>query len=286
MRFAYHDDKTKWGRTVAQVAESRGHTIDQRDPDVAFVRLLTFEPERTFGFSAISRFRERQIPVFPGGWEWYDNKLEQYPLLKEWLPETTIFWCNPAESAVNEMEFPIVSKAHTGAQSRNVRLLRSIEEAQIEAHRAFSCGIPLKPNGWQKNYLYWQKFIPGNEGDIRVCVAGAYSFGLLRGNRDDLPFASGSGRLQPILDMQEHRIRRAFELAHVISNSLGVRWQAYDFVFDPEDRIYCLEASSAWNEKAYNECPLFHRETLQRTWLTASTWPQIAVDEMERLSRC
>lgn len=284
MRLAYFDDRANWGKQVADAAIARGHAIDQDQPDVAFVRLLTFEPERTRGFDALAKYQIRGIPTMPGAdAAWYDDKLAQVSILKPWLPQTFIRMVQPSFEWISRLEFPLVSKAHTGAQSRNVRLLNSPQEAWLEALLAFGSGIPLQPSGFQRGYILWQKFIPGNSGDIRVCVTGDYMFGLRRGNRDDVPFASGSGRLSIIEDLGDERTRRAFVLADEITEKLGIRWQAYDFVFDADGRAYCLEASSAWTEKAYNDCPLFHRKDLSKTWLKGVSWASIMVDELERI---
>lgn len=286
MRIALHRDCMGWAGLIAAAARERGHEISEsiEGADAAFARLVTFHPWRTRGLDFLKEAIRLGVPTLPEPQNvgWYDDKVAQLPLLTRWLPQTIVVrQGDPLPDAPGG--YPFISKASTGAASRNVRLVRNEAHAKREYHAALhGAGIPTKPEGMQRGYLYWQRFLPGNAGDIRVVVIGDEAFGIWRGNRDDAPFASGSGRIAVIVEIADARVAAAFRMADEISTALGTRWQAYDFVFDG-DRCYCLEATCSWNHEGYVGCPMFDRKTLNATGKTQDDWPARAVIEMERL---
>lgn len=282
-RIAIFRDCKGWYDKIAAAACARGHQIVDDEPDVAFARTVTFEPWRYRSIAFLQKWSAQGVPTLPepGNILWYDNKLAQVEYLRSWLPVTVVVRAaDPMPAPPGG--YPFISKSSTGAASRNVRLVRDEIEARAEYESAFGSGIPLKPRGVQKGYLYWQRLVPGNDGDIRVIVIGDEAFGVRRGNRDDVPFASGSGRVTIIDRIDNERTAQAFRLADEISRHLGTRWQAYDFVFDGE-QIFCLEAACSWTDGAYEGCPTFDRATLEPTGTTQDDWPTRAVIEMERL---
>lgn len=284
MRVSIFRDSMGWYEKVSVAAMRRGHEIADHQPDVAFARLVTFEPWRHRGLGFLRTARDKGIPTLPepANLGWYDDKLAQAELLKRWLPETVIVRAGDPMPAPPG-GYPFISKASTGAASRNVRLVQTEAQARAEYESAIlGGGIRILPEGLQQGYLYWQRFIPHNLGDIRVIVMGDESFGLYRGNRDDAPFASGSGRTQIIREIEDECTAAAFRMAHEISLALGTRWQGYDFVFEG-DTCYCLEATCSWTDSGYIGCPTFDRVTLEPTGATQDNWPERAVIEMERL---
>lgn len=48
----------------------------------------------------------------------------------------------------------------------------------------------------QKDYVYFQKFLPNNTYDIRITVIGERCFGFIRYNRENDFRASGSGKIE------------------------------------------------------------------------------------------
>lgn len=281
MRLSVFRDSMGWHDKIVSAALARGHEVVDTAPEVAFARVVTFEPWRGRGLSFLRNAVALGVPTLPEpvNLGWYDDKVAQAPLLGAWLPETVIV--RPGDP-MPEMDYPFISKASTGAASRNVRLIRSEAEARTEYEAAFGAGIPILPNGIQKGYLYWQRFIPGNDGDIRVIVMGDEMFGIRRGNRDDGPFASGSGRVEIIHEIDDTNTLQAFRMANEISRHLGTRWQGYDFVFEG-DKCFCLEATCSWTDSGYIGCPTFDRATLEPTGTTQDNWPERAMIEMERL---
>lgn len=294
MRFWVADDIRGCGRQVADAAIKRGHEqsklLKSLDYNVAYVRTINYGPSKLMTLNALEALENVGIPFIPGrGSSYlYDNKLNQIPALKEWLPETWVFkdMGEAYSFAANDAKLPIISKSSFGSASSCVRLLSDANELRREAHEALA---PLNkgirtPKGYQKGYVIWQRFIPRNPGDVRICVTGDRTYGLYRKNRRELPFASGSGILSPIVETAGLDESLAFQTASEISNKLEFPWACYDFVFE-ESKCYCLEISFSWTERAYNDCPVFHRGSLEPTGEYAHRWPEFAVDLMESLAQ-
>lgn len=282
---------------VAAAAHARGHVIDHENPEVGYVRTCTFPPYRDAGLSLIGRLHERGIPTLPRYEDslLYDDKRAQVDVLEDWLPHTGVITnADFARGAAQTMALPFVSKSARGAGSKNVRLIRTREEAEAEIRAAFGPGIKAHRE-LQQGYLIWQEFIEGNDHDVRVVINGDHAYGLIRYNRSaEQPFASGSGKVAVIDSFEwrhlssredqrdKHNTRRAFEMAREISAALSTRWACFDFVFRGE-RCFVLEISFSWVEAAYLDCPCFDLATLEPNGHTAREWATFAVEEMERL---
>lgn len=265
---------------VAQEIMRRGHSFRRKGCRSAYVRLVNYGPGKTATMDALVDLQSEGVPTVPEriAIRLYDDKVAQADLLSCWSPPTEVI-LNRGEALDRMFDPPFISKSAHGSASKNVRLICTKEEAKAEIKAAFGEGIQ-STRGTQRGYLIWQRFVPGNKGDVRVCVTGDYLFGLTRDNRPDMPFASGSGSNQPITKL-DSRTRAAFEMAREIAAEIGSRWCCFDFVFD-EDLPLCLEVSFAWSEAAYRDCVMFSRE-LEETKVRGRDWPSVAVDELERL---
>ena len=281
MRLAIMDDARGCGRAVAGAAVRRGHVIDNASPDAGYVRTHTYEPWRRRGLEMIERLSRLHVPSIPSYRDslLYDDKRLQAKVLAPWMPKTHVI---TDEAFRPDMAYPFVSKSARGSASKNVRLVATPAQAEFERAAAFGSSGLRAVNEVQHGYLIWQEFIPGNDHDVRVCVCGDNLFGLIRGNRDEVPFASGSGRLTVIQGMRDPSVRAAFLCAIGIASKIGTRWACFDFVF--RDGIpYVLEISFSWTEAAYNLCPCFGLD-FQPNGRTAAEWPEFAVTELERLT--
>lgn len=135
---------------------------------------------------------------------------------------------------------------------------------------------PLHERGrywWQpeKNYVYFQEFLPDNPGDTRITVIGKRAFGLRRANRLDDFRASGS----KILDFDPDRIDpECIRLAHRISGALGAQSMAYDFLVDPCGRPAVTEMSYIYVDWAVERCEGYWDPDL--VWVPGHMWPQAA----------
>ena len=212
-------------------------------------------------------------------------------------------------------EYPKIFKLRGGAGSSNVFLVNDINKAKKFINKAFTTGFPavsrwnaLSERWWrfrrdktfvsffnisrgvfrvlvrnpilkrlpvQKNYAYFQDFIPDNDSDIRVIVIGDRAFGIKRMVRDGDFRASGSGKLQYEPEQISPKcIRMAFDLAkEVRSQSL-----ALDFVFSDGDPLI-VEISYAFPSDFCLPCPGYWKSDM--TWVEGSFHPQdFMVDDL------
>jgi len=261
-----HNDKAGWG--VDFISAARELKIDavtfddHRDVPVGskvFIRMSQQPHEWDLCNRIVGDLRAKDCQTLPSGYEidTYDDKLAQFDVLSNYMPKTGHFV--DKEDAFNfaaTLRFPIISKAKGGASSANIRLLNNMAELECEIKQIFDQdGFPISYGRKQKGYILLQEFIAGNDCDYRIIINGRFAYGLIRGVRDDKPFASGSGRNQPITDWSG---RSGLALAfcdHIHRDVLNADWLAYDVVFDSDDKPYLLETSCAWKKEGYYDCP-------------------------------
>lgn len=209
------------------------------------------------------------------------------------LVPTHIFYDRASALAWAETtSFPKVWKLRGGAGSQNVRLVRTLEQARAHINRAFGRGwghdrfAALKERVWhfrrdrswtsflaiargagraivphekhrhggvERNYAYFQDFVPDNDFDIRVVTIGDRAFAIKRHTRDGDFRASGSGRIS--YDMSEIPID-CIALSFSISDRLAAQSMAYDYVFR-NGEILLVEISYAFSVAGYRDCPGF-----------------------------
>lgn len=191
---------------------------------------------------------------------------------------------------VSKTDFPKVWKLRGGAGSQNVRLVRNREAARRIVKRSFGFGWPnsrfhaLRDRLWQfrrskslvtfigigrgiaraiiphennargarqRDYVYFQDFVPENSYDIRVVVIGSRAFAIKRMVRAGDFRASGSGSLvYEAAQIPDACLRIAFDVtARLHSQSC-----AFDFVRDDSGWLI-VEISYAFSADAYRQCP-------------------------------
>lgn len=296
--YAY-DDRKGWGREFKAAADRTKHgrvklfVRDKRVPDGgrAFVRLDQQGTQREVSRGIVEALYRRHVVTLPTHPEmlWYDDKVAQFDALRAWMPDTHVLKGAraDAEALLDDIDsyrlggYPFVSKAAEGASSANVRLIRSRAEAERELDKAFGPGIELSYGRFQRGYVYWQRLVPDNPCDYRVCVVGPYLYGLVRRNRPDSFTASGSGD-HYALTLADERERRAAELCIEIAQSIGTRWMAFDVVYDETGRPLVLEMSSAWTMKSYRHCPMFDFD-MKKADLTGASSFRVALDVLREL---
>lgn len=268
MLYAFDDPKF-WGKQFKMAAARLGRDCTLfRDPrevpprSRAFVRLDQEADQRQQSKGMVSALHARSVTTLPTAAEalWYDDKVLQYPMLRDWLPPTAIVRkAEDAPTILRGVDFPFISKAADSSASKAVRLVNNPHEAQIEIIRAFGDGIPSAYGRIQQGYLYWQKFMPNNSCDYRIVVMHNKVMGLIRFNRKDpaRPFASGSGDHAPIMDFTDDLSYKAARICLIASYILKTNWMAYDVVFGPAGEPFILEMSSSWTPYSYTHCPLF-----------------------------
>lgn len=290
---AYRDPKG-WGQKFAAAAKAQGlfcslFTKARMVPTgIAFVRLDQAGREREISKRVVADLNRIGVRTLPTAREaiWYDDKGAQLAPLGKWMPHTAMIRDRQAAEAyaTEQAVFPLVSKAIDGSASKTVRVLHTVEQALEEVRRAWSPGgIPSVYQRRQAGYVYWQELVPGNARDYRVCVVGAYVYGLVRENKPGTITASGSGIFRP-LELGDPLELAAAQLAVEIADELNTQWMAFDVIFDPTTgRPLVLEMSSAWTMDAYAAAPCFTRDGLERTALTGANSFEIAVGILEAM---
>ena len=132
-----------------------------------------------------------------------------------------------------------------------VRGSRSIVEVSKSFARLFLPPKISRSMAREKGYLYLQKFIPNNDGDIRVIVIGNRAIGIKRLNRAGDFRASGSGL---IIYEQNVIPLKALQIAFKVSEEQGYPCMAYDFVLHNNEPLI-VEMSYGFSPRAYDPCP-------------------------------
>ena len=224
------------------------------------------------------------------------------------IPSYVFYDRHAALAWTDQTTFPKVFKLRGGAGSENVRLVRSSGEAKRLVRKSFGKGFKaknrfafLKERLWhfardrslvaflniskgiarlfiptkeekqlpvEKNYAYFQEFIPGNNYDIRVIVIGGRAFGIKRMVRGGDFRASGSGNIKYSPDeIPERCVSMSFDFSRL----LEAQSVAFDFVFNGDDPLV-VEISYTFNRNVYLDCPGYWREDL--SWVQGSFAPE------------
>jgi len=133
--------------------------------------------------------------------------------------------------------------------------------------------IPILGFQWyyliQKNYVYFQEFLPDNKFDIRITVIGNRAFGFIRYNRSNDFRASGSGKI----DYNLNKIPLdAIKIAHRISMQNSFQSMAYDFLYDKSGKLVISEISYCFQNLAVYNCPGYWNRELK--WCEGHFWPE------------
>ena len=249
------------------------------------------------------------IPIFPNlntCWH-YDEKVAQHYLLNSIdaprVPSWVFYDYNQAIDFIENANYPLVFKLSLGAGSANVLKIENKDEAKVMVDRMFNQGIfpytlneyknnkgkkekfkemieyikndkyPAIPT-WhhmlQKDYVYFQKFLPNNNYDIRITIIGDRAFSFIRYNRDDDFRASGSGKI----DYDTTKIpMEAVKIAFEVSKTCKFQSMAYDFMYD-EDKVVINEMSYCYSAEAVGKCSGYWDNNLK--WHEKQMMPQEA----------
>lgn len=269
--------------------------------DVLFARELLF---------ALQHSGKQVFPDFNVGWHFDDKVAQKYLLeaINAPLASTFVFYRKEeAKGWAKKTSFPKVFKLRSGAGSTNVRLVKSLAEANEIIDKIFGKGFPsydrlgdLKENirryrnhltnfyevlksirrvavstlysktvGRHKGYVLFQDFIQGNDSDIRVITIGRKAFAIKRMVRPNDFRASGSGSiLYDKNQIPESYIRTAFET----SAKLNADVVAYDFV-SLNGQPLIVEINYGYAHEAYFKC--------QGYWDTNLNWHKCSFNSAE-----
>lgn len=249
------------------------------------------------------------FPNLVAGWHYDDKIKQYHLLHSIGFPitESWVFYDkNAALEWVEHASYPVVFKLRGGAGSQNVILVKNKNQANRLVKRMFGRGIyperfanlnslRLKhfsvyrelhhiggnlyrwskgldvSTNWQlqKNYVYFQKFLPNNMWDTRITVIGERAFAFRRMARQDDFRASGSGRID--YDMSKIDLR-CVEIAFVISKKMGFQSMAYDFLLNENNKPEFCEVSYTYVSSAIHKCPGYWDSALN--WHKGQCWPE------------
>jgi hypothetical protein len=158
---------------------------------------------------------------------------------------------------------------------RNAGTLReAARRARRRVRGAMEGMLRPDPRAWwivEKDYVYFQEFVPGNDGDTRITVIGHRAYGIYRRNRPGDFRASGS----KLLDYDRSRISLAcVKLAHELSAALGAQSMAYDFLLNENGEPLLGEMSYIYLDWPIEKCDGYWDPNLN--WIPGRAWPQAA----------
>ena len=238
----------------------------------------------------------------------FDDKIGQkymleahgLPLVPSWVfynRERALEW-------IGRAEFPLVFKLKGGAGSQNVQLIRSRAQAKRLVEKMFSGGVLAvdlfrtardRFDAWRHHrgglrivlstfkawlsslfrhrdreygYVYFQKFVPDNQFDIRCIVIGDKAFEIKRICREGDFRASGSGKIvYSRRELNEECVKISFAAAE----KLGTQSLALDFVFD-NGKPFIVEVSYGFAMHGYDKCEGYWDRNM--TWHHGAFIPQ------------
>lgn len=167
----------------------------------------------------------------------YVFKINEFPVIKTFSSHSE----SEAMKFIENCEYPIISKDKICASGFGVYMLKNKEQATEMCKTIFSTGLKTNEDYiLQKDYVYFQEFVPNYGFDLRIVMIGNYFFGYYRYPKDNDFKASGSGIVEKKAIPEDVMI-----LAKKVrdklpkSNSLAV-----DFIKDKrDDKYYIVETS-------------------------------------------
>ena len=110
--------------------------------------------------------------------EAYISKIYDLPFAKTYISHSR----EDALALLEHVQYPLVSKVNQSSGSMGVELVSTPRKARRVVRQAFSRNGRGVHVPWyrQKNYVYFQEFIPNDGYDLRVILVGNWAFGYYR----------------------------------------------------------------------------------------------------------
>jgi glutathione synthase/RimK-type ligase-like ATP-grasp enzyme len=204
-------------------------------PDIEEQKRKTFALEKFCGKNCFPSFETLM---------WSDDKIYQYEWLKMFdFPVIETFISHSASEALAKIklfDYPLVTKVPIGAGSLGVELVKNSREAKTIIRQAFSpVGRSIYwPYFRQKDYVYFQKFIPNASYDLRVIAVGNKVFGYYRDVPQGEFRASGMGMIRKGTLPED-----AIHLAMQVIKRLDLEIAAVDMLRDSDGNLHIIEMS-------------------------------------------
>lgn len=261
------DTQSRWGRMLFLEAKSRSWNAQLiksddvvNEPGYAFFRIDQFPP-------LIDKAKNvaRSIIAKPGiipiqsleEIEDYEDKVRQAQRFGPYMPQF-VYETQPfnVQNAISTLGLPVISKAKDGSSCANVRVLNTVQEAMADANAVFGNGIQFRKHK-QKGYLFWQRFLTGNDYIYRVVAVGRYRWLFREWNRPGQKVASGSGLYDPIsVKVMNDEIRDVLHTTDEFFKAAKTNWMGIDVARDPvTGKWMVLETTLAWGMYAPGSSP-------------------------------
>jgi hypothetical protein len=223
------------------------HEVDV--PGYVFYRIPQIWADLEHHKKGAEKLRKMNCTLIPdfGMIEEYEDKVMQHLKYPDWVPQHRIHRApSLAINHAKEGPFPIVSKSKSGSSSHSVRLLKNAAQAAQEVHTVFGVGLPTASGERQKGYLLWEEFLHGNDYVYRVNRIGSQHFIFKVLNRDKMPLASGSGKVE-MVDPTAMEPASALAFAKDFFDAINTKWCAIDIMRDhTRFKWRVIETSLAW----------------------------------------
>lgn len=285
MKFWALDPYHRWGKAAVDTARRRGYdaTLIRRGAEatengLGFIR-LSMEPdelERNRQDYAVMARRLTMIQD-PTQIRLYERKSAQFSEWGEWMPDT--WWFENWDAAMGFLamaDYPLVSKADTGASSVNVRILETRKAAEAHLEQVFGAGVKIDRGRRQRGYVLLQRFIP-HSITYRVNALGDARAVFFRYCYPDRPVAQ-TGNVEPAFEMTDE-LESLIDFSDRFFAHAGTKWCAIDVLKDG-DQWRLLETSEGWpwpSPGRCNEGTIFRSRN--RKWIEMF---DVMFDEYER----
>ncbi|MHA1341614.1 MAG: ATP-grasp domain-containing protein [Promethearchaeota archaeon] len=304
------DINTNWWKRFEEILRRKGINyklieIERNDwqTQIADIEFIIWRPNLSEPFLRQAREKiyilERILnkKVYPNQstfWH-YNNKNAQAYLANIYgikMPKNFVSYSY--EDVINYLKnctYPIVSKAASGAGSKNVRLLKNYKEAYKEINYLYNKGFLNKTKrkllyklglrkikyDFQKYYVNYQEFVADNNCDFRITTIGnQYAFGFFRQNRKNDFRASGSHKFD--YNPSKHDLI-AIKYCLDISKGLNFDTMCYDILYS-NGRIVLTEFSYIFEDKPIYDCPGYYELKEENLiFINKHIWPQELIVE-------
>lgn len=167
----------------------------------------------------------------------YVFEINDFPIIKTFSSHSE----DEVMQYIENCEYPIISKDKICASGHGVYMIKNKFQAKKICDEIFSTGLKTNEDYvLQKDYVYFQEYVPNYGFDLRIIMIGNYYFGYYRYPLEGGFKASGSGIIE-----KKELPKEAMLLAKKVreslpkSNSLAV-----DFIKDTrDDNYYIVETS-------------------------------------------
>lgn len=184
------------------------------------------------------------LPSSESLWIDEDKLRGQYVFEINNLPMIKTFSSHSKEEVmqyIENCEYPIISKDKICACGNGVYMIEDKQQAKSVCSEIFSSGLKTNESYiLQKDYVYFQEYVPNYGFDLRIIIIGDYYFGYYRYPKEGGYKASGSGIVEK-KELPKEAMLLAKKARECLpkSNSLAV-----DFIRDKrDDNYYIIETS-------------------------------------------